>query len=74
MARRRIYVRSASGVIVSGLDAMIAIWQRLPTFSWLGRVAQMPGVHAVGALAYDVIAAPILNTWRARLERHHAPR
>ena len=72
-ARRRIYVRSESGAIVSGMEAMIAIWQRLPTFSWLGRVAQLPGVHAACALAYDVIAAPILNTWRARLERHHAP-
>lgn len=62
--RRRIYVRSASGTILSGLDAMIAIWQRLPAFSWLGRVAQIPGVHAMCAWAYDIIAAPILNTWR----------
>lgn len=65
-ARRRLYTRSASGEVKSGVDAMIEIWQRLAAYTWLAKIARLPGIHGVSEVIYDFIAAPLVSTWSAR--------
>jgi predicted DCC family thiol-disulfide oxidoreductase YuxK len=40
----------------TGLDAFIALWQRVAGYRWLARLAAVPGVHAVLAGGYALFA------------------
>jgi 2-polyprenyl-6-hydroxyphenyl methylase/3-demethylubiquinone-9 3-methyltransferase len=44
-ALARLHVRGADGRLFSGAAAFAAIWQRLPAYAWLGRVASQPPVR-----------------------------
>lgn len=37
-AMRRLHVQEADGRLLSGVDAFIAIWRRLPRWRWLARL------------------------------------
>lgn len=67
-ARRRLHARQA-GKMLHGLAAFRALWSRLPGWCWLDRLAGMPVLGSLFALAYDRVAAPLLyrlTRWRER--------
>lgn len=47
-AQARLHARRADGKLVSGAQAFAALWQALPAFRLIGRVAALPGlVHGL---------------------------
>lgn len=40
----RLHVRDSAGQLVSGAAAFVSVWRSLPRFSWLARIARLPGV------------------------------
>ncbi len=61
----RLYLRDPGGQVVSGLEALIRVWQQLPRYRALARAVSLPGVHAVASVLYDLAIAPSL-AWYAR--------
>jgi len=61
-ALTRFHVRRADGSLVSGAEGFALVWQTLPSFRFLGRMAKWPPLLALMELAYSGIL-PI----RARL-------
>jgi predicted DCC family thiol-disulfide oxidoreductase YuxK len=47
-----LHVRQADGRLLLGVDAFIAIWQGLPQWRWLARVAGLPGVKSALKIGY----------------------
>ena len=62
---RRVYLRDARGHTISGLDALLEIWQELPRYRWLARTLSLPGLRQLATALYDLMIAPSL-AWRAR--------
>lgn len=46
-ALRRLHIRLPDGVLVTGIDAFIALWKQLPWFRPLAWIAQIPPVKAL---------------------------
>lgn len=67
--RRRLYVFDSHGQLVSGLDAMAAIWTVIPKYRWAAKFVRLPLVHAVAEFLYDAVAAPLLGLWNAGRDR-----
>lgn len=44
-AMARFHVRQSNGALVSGADAMVAIWRTLPGWRWVARIASFPGLR-----------------------------
>jgi predicted DCC family thiol-disulfide oxidoreductase YuxK len=55
-AMRRMHVRDASGVMVSGVDAFAVLWRQLPRYRWLASIVTLPGIHWFGEQVYRVFA------------------
>lgn len=64
-ARRRLHACDG-GKMLHGMAAFRALWARLPGWRWLARLAGLPFVGAVFALAYDEVAAPLLHRLASR--------
>lgn len=39
-----------------GVDAFVAIWQRIRGFGWLARLVRLPGVYQLAWVAYTIFA------------------
>jgi predicted DCC family thiol-disulfide oxidoreductase YuxK len=50
----RFYVRNADGTLTSGAAAFVAIWRRLPAFSWLAALASSRPVLALLETGYSI--------------------
>lgn len=48
----RFHVQRADGSRLDGAAAFVAMWERLPGWRWLARIARLPGMLAVFELAY----------------------
>ncbi len=46
------HVRRADGTLLSGAAAFAEMWQRMPGFTWLGRLVALPPVRGIAELAY----------------------
>lgn len=60
---RRFHVREADGSLVSGAAAFAVIWQRLPAFAWLAKLASFRPVLAVLEGGYKIFLR-IRPWWR----------
>jgi len=73
--RRRLFARSQDGALISGIDAILAIWRTLPNYRRLAPLAGAAGVHACLEMLYDLAIAPVIWRWsEARLRRLNAAR
>jgi predicted DCC family thiol-disulfide oxidoreductase YuxK len=70
-ALARLHVRRADGMLVGGAAAFAAVWQQLPAFAWVGRLASRPLVLPLLDAAYAGFLR-LRRLWRtpgARSER-----
>ncbi|MEM9709363.1 MAG: DUF393 domain-containing protein [Pseudomonadota bacterium] len=70
-AARRLHVVS-DGTRLAGIDAFIAIWRRLPRWTWLANIVDRPVIRPIAAFAYDRIAAPIIYGLHRRRQRRQS--
>jgi uncharacterized protein (TIGR01777 family) len=65
--KRRIYLKTANGQIVSGIAALIRLWEQTPGFQWLSKMVSLPVVRPTAEILYDHVAVSVLNAlekWR----------
>ncbi len=70
-ALRRMHARH-DGRLLSGFAAFLLIWQALPRWRWLARLASLPGLRQAGRVLYDRVAAPIIYHLHLRREARRA--
>ncbi len=70
----RFHVRRASGELLSGAQAFLALWAALPGWRWLARAGQLPGAAWAMERVYRLFLRwrPTLQRWASRLERRQA--
>ena len=64
-AARRLYVLH-DGQVLSGMPAFRVLWQQMPRYRWLARVAGWPVIRPFTVFAYDKVAAPLIYRWHLR--------
>jgi predicted DCC family thiol-disulfide oxidoreductase YuxK len=64
---RRVYLRDASGHVISGMPALIALWSQVPGYRPLARILSWPVLRPIAVLLYDHLIAPALAYWARRL-------
>ncbi|MDH4394547.1 MAG: DUF393 domain-containing protein [Limnobacter sp.] len=66
----RFHVQRADGSRMDGAAAFVAMWERLPGWRWLAKLAQLPGMLSVMEFAYRgfLIVRPQLQKLARRLE------
>lgn len=65
-AARRIHVRK-DGELLVGAPAFIAMWDAMPRYRWLAKLARLQVLNRVFHLLYEYAAAPLL--YRMHLRR-----
>lgn len=63
---RRVYVRDAAGHLISGMPAIIAIWDKVPGYHVLAKVMSWPVLRQISVRLYDHLIAPALAFWASR--------
>ena len=53
-AMRVFHVRLPDGRLVVGVDAFIEIWERIPNFGWLAKIAKRQPIRLLLGLGYQV--------------------
>lgn len=71
---RRLYVFDAQGRLVSGIDAMAAIWSAIPKYRWAARLVRLPLIHGAAEVLYDAVVVPLLAIWNRRRDAHRKVR
>ena len=64
--RRLMHVKVGDEVRV-GMDAFIALWDAIPAYRWLARLARIPLLHGLLTLGYHAFAA--VRPWLPRRQR-----
>ena len=67
----RFHVRGRDGQLLSGAQAVLALWAALPGWRWLALVGRMPGAAWVMERSYRLFLRwrPMLQRWAFRLDR-----
>jgi predicted DCC family thiol-disulfide oxidoreductase YuxK len=68
-AKRRFYVAEPDGGLAGGVEAFARVWERLPRYRPLARLARTPGIRPLAEALYERVLAPGLvryNAWRDR--------
>ena len=63
-ALARFHVRRTDGTLVAGARAFALMWQHLPRFRMLGRLAALPGIVSILELTYRLVLK-IRGLWRS---------
>lgn len=53
---QRIHVMESDGRLVSGVEAFIAVWRRLPRYRLLAKAIALPGIFQLAEKAYSYFA------------------
>ena len=64
-AAKRLHVVQ-DGQLISGVDAFLVIWRKLPRTKWLARVVDRPVLRPVAGWVYNRILAPVLFAMHKR--------
>ncbi|AXQ30136.1 TIGR01777 family protein [Solimonas sp. K1W22B-7] len=67
--RRRLYVQTRDGRLLSGIDAFAAIWAALPRRRWIATLMRLPLLYPISCMVYDLAVAPLLSGWDERRAR-----
>lgn len=67
-AAQRLHVKRGE-TILTGFDAFVAIWEDIPRYRWLARLATLPVLRHIIAALYDHVAAPLLYRLHVRRQR-----
>ncbi len=72
--KRRVYLKSANGQVLSGVAALASLWAQTPGYEWLSKLVSLPLLRSVAEALYDHIAVPVLvalERWRRAEPAHH---
>lgn len=69
---RRLHALTADGRLLAGIDAFIAVWERLPRYRWLARLVRRRQVRGIAGFLYERAAAPLLFRLHQRRQRSAA--
>lgn len=71
----RFHVRREDGAVFSGAEAFVQLWQTLPGWRWLARLARLPGMLWLMEYSYRgfLRLRPAIQRWIVRLERRRGP-
>jgi uncharacterized protein len=72
--KRRVYLKSANGQVLSGVAALASLWAQTPGYEWLSKLVSQPLLRPVAEALYDHIAVPALvalERWRGAEPAHH---
>ncbi len=53
---KTMHVRNDRGDTLTGVDALVAMWEVVPHFRWLARFTRLPGVRQAAEPAYRLFA------------------
>ncbi len=62
-ARKRLHVKTESGELKVGIDAFLALWNRMPGYRILGKIVEFPGIYETSNWVYNQVLAPSLFWW-----------
>ncbi len=71
-AKRRLYASGPDGRLMGGVEAFAQLWERLPRYRWLARLARLGPVRPLAEVLYERILAPGLYRFNRRRERRLA--
>lgn len=66
---RRLHALTADDRLLAGIDAFIAVWERLPRYRWLARLARWRPMRRLAGALYERAAAPLLFRLHQRRQR-----
>jgi predicted DCC family thiol-disulfide oxidoreductase YuxK len=69
-AARRLYVEH-QGALYSGFPAFIILWQAMPRYRVVARIASLPGLHWLSCKVYDLALAPAIYHWHKLRQRRN---
>ena len=56
LVHKVMHARYADGTWATGVDAFVAVWEQVPGYRGLAKVARTPGIHGLFAAGYAVFA------------------
>lgn len=71
----RFHIQSSDQSVKSGAAAFVEIWQKLPAFRFLARLAKIPGAMPVLEFGYILFlkCRPLIQKWVARVTNEPLP-
>lgn len=66
--RERLHLKDSNGVLSTGIDAFIHLWQQSPNQRWLAKILQIPVIKLLAQASYNCFAK-LLYRWN-RLLKH----